>query len=219
LETLADSGCNADIVGVTPVQLFYKSILGLSSGIYASTTICVFPARQALFVCAWKHRQEEKTNTCLTDRRAEPCKTNLPLRSSARISSAPSEPLNTPTPKTLSCPLAKQTHLSLKSSRCGSTMALKKSSVLAWIIGLKLFEPFLKRNSLKFRFPKLELFQMKYIPGILTLLALFAMFVYAMIANLAPENWYADKHDSKCEKLGFKSNDCGCYERFMSKGK
>lgn len=31
LETLADSGCNADIVGVSPVQLFYKSILGLET--------------------------------------------------------------------------------------------------------------------------------------------------------------------------------------------
>lgn len=139
LETLARSGCNADIVGVTPVQLFYKSILGLSSGIYASTTITVFPARQALFVCAWKHRQEENKN-CQTRRRTEPCKTNLQSRNSGRISNAPSEPLNTLTLKTLSCPLAKQTHLSLKSSRCGSTMALKKSSGLAWIIGQKPFE-------------------------------------------------------------------------------
>lgn len=72
LETLANSGCNADIVGVSPVQLFYKSILGLSSGIYASTTISVFPARQALFVCAWKRRQKE-TKNCLTNRRAESC--------------------------------------------------------------------------------------------------------------------------------------------------
>lgn len=249
LETLGNSGCNADIVGVTPEQSYSKSILGLSSGIYASTTITVFPARQALFVCAWKHRQEEKTNTCLSNRRAElcealahpavsgkfpekshsifairssraivlarslktpptaavatdkaatspqhildlertvpvrnsarllerfqplqvlfcvcvktdakiqsticnltnrritqcnkTCKANSPLRSSARISSAPCEPWNTPTPKTLLCPLAKRTHLSLKPSSCGSTMVLRKSSGLAWIIGLKLFE-------------------------------------------------------------------------------
>lgn len=72
LETLGNSGCNADIVGVTPGQSLHKSILGLSSGIYASTTITVFPARQALFVCAWKRRQKENKN-CLGNRRAESC--------------------------------------------------------------------------------------------------------------------------------------------------
>jgi hypothetical protein len=88
LETLARSGCNADIVGVTPVQSYSKSILGLSSGIYASTTSSVFPARQALFVCAWKHRQEENKN-CQTRRRTEPCKTKLQSESSMATWSEP----------------------------------------------------------------------------------------------------------------------------------
>ena len=60
---------------------------------------------------------------------------------------------------------------------------------------------------------------MKYIPGILVLLAFCALVLYAMIASLAPANWYADKHDSKCEKVGFKANDCKCYNRFLSKSK
>lgn len=59
---------------------------------------------------------------------------------------------------------------------------------------------------------------LKYIPGIVVLLAFFAIMVYAVLASLAPENWYADKHDSKCEKLAGKTV-CDCYNRFMDKAK
>ena len=143
LETLAYSGCNSDIVGVTPGQLFYKSILGLSSGIFASTTISVFPARQALFVCAWKRRQKE-TKNCLTYRRAESCnktcKANSPQKNSARISSAPSELSTTPAKKIHSCRHAAQTRWNLKCSRCGSMTQSKKSKRSGWKNGQKQLE-------------------------------------------------------------------------------
>ena len=143
LETLANSGCNADIVGVTPVQSFSKSILGLSSGIYASTTIRVFPARQALFVCVWKRKQKETFN-CLTNRRAErcnkTCKANSQSRNSARTLNAHSELSTTPEKKIHSCRHAAQTLLSLKFSRCGSMTQSAKSKRSGWTDGQKQFE-------------------------------------------------------------------------------
>lgn len=60
---------------------------------------------------------------------------------------------------------------------------------------------------------------LKYIPGIIIMLALAAMLFYAVIDGLSAENWYADKHDAKCEKLGYKAADCKCYNRFIHKAK
>jgi hypothetical protein len=49
------------------------------------------------------------------------------------------------------------------------------------------------------------------------ILAFFAIIFFSVIDGLSVKNWYSDKHDSKCEKLGFKSSDCKCYNRFMAK--
>jgi hypothetical protein len=50
----------------------------------------------------------------------------------------------------------------------------------------------------------------------LIILAFFAIMFYAVIDGTSSRNWYADKHDAKCEKLAGKTA-CKCYNRFMAK--
>jgi hypothetical protein len=56
-----------------------------------------------------------------------------------------------------------------------------------------------------------------YIVAFLVVLAFFAIMFYAVIDGTSERNWYADKHDMKCEKLGSKAVNCNCYNRFMAK--
>lgn len=46
--------------------------------------------------------------------------------------------------------------------------------------------------------------------SILLSIIIFLVFLW----STAPEQWYADSHDSKCESL-LENSACHCYERFL----
>ena len=56
-----------------------------------------------------------------------------------------------------------------------------------------------------------------YIWAALFILVFVGIIFFAVIDGLSPRNWYADKHDDKCDKLTGKST-CDCYKRFVKGG-